>query len=257
MSLARTALRLSVVEALRPSVIATSADYPTSAQGRVFDSRMDAIDDVAADERAPTIVVFTDDDDANPAQPGGGDPFERFVDLVFELSVIAFGEDPAQPDTFVPVVPVTDAQCEAALDILELQVRFVLRVGPTGKLVRRVFGSPRRITSSPARTSEEGYRLATRTMTVRMRIPDDCFDLSPTAIAEGTARLPDPLRTVIEALPAGSYGAAIGAGLGPFAPAAPVLPALERVGLNFDTANPAGVTDGTTDVAAVATPPQS
>lgn len=258
MTLARTALRLAAIEGLAPTGTKASDAWPTIARHRVFDSRLDMLDDLAADERAPVIVVYTDTDDGTSGDPSGGPPFKRFVDLVFEISVVAFAEQEGSPETFVPYFPVTDAQTEAALDLLEAGIAFALLKAPTGILFQRlVRGKVPTTSSAPQRSSEEAVRVAMRTVTWRCQIPDDCFDMAPAALASGNDRLPEPLRSVVAGLAATAYGQQIAAGLAAFAPRAPVRTPLSGVGLNHDIASPQGVTDGTIDVAATVTIPQT
>ena len=181
-------------------------------------------------------------------------PFKRFVDLTFEISVVAFAEQEDAPNTFVPYFPVTDAQTEAALDMLEAGISRALLKGSSGTLFRSLTKSKVPTTSSaPQRSSEEAVRIAMRTIVWRCQIPDDCFDETPSVLASGLDRLPEPLRSIAKALPVGSYGAEIAAGLAGVAPLAPIRTPLAKVALNHDVANPQGVTDETIDVAAEAT----
>jgi hypothetical protein len=118
---------------------------------------------------------------------------------------------------------------DSRLDLLEAQIGFILFYHPTGKIWRDVTGrkveDPR---SVPHRSSEEGVRLARRTVTWKTELKiADCFDAAPFTAPTGLDRLPPPLRGVIEALAATAYGAKIGAGL---ALGAPVMPLAQPLG---------------------------
>lgn len=246
MSLSRTALRLATVEALSPTGV-SPADLPTIAGRRVYDSRMDPIDDLAKGQQAPVVVVYTEYDVATPGEPQGGPPFRRRVTLSIEISVVAMAESPENPATFEPMVPVTDGETEAALDLLEAGIRYSLLYGPTGRLFRKVTGSRIvSIESTPHRATEEAIRLALRAITLQVYVDDDCFD-----ILRGLSRLPEPLASVVAALPAGAYGKTIAEGLAAFAPKIIPPGPLSKVGLVVDAHG-----DGRTDVSASVDIPQ-
>jgi hypothetical protein len=255
MSLSSLALRLAAVEALRPTAaLAENGPWPTIAAHHVYDAKIDQIDDIAAGTRAPVIAVYTEDATATSRQEGP--PFEAQVDLCFELSVAQMMEDPDFPGEFAPAVPVTDAESEASLDLLESSIRFALIYGPTGRLFRTVSGNRiKSISSKPARSSEEVVRLAMRSMTMRIEISDDCFDLAPNAALTGVNALPEPLRSLIIALPDGSYGKAIGLALATAAPQSPVPARPWSLSSGFDFHVPSDPDDDP-DVETSVTPPQ-
>lgn len=255
MSLSRLALRLAAIEALRPTAaLATDGPWPTIAAHHVYDAKIDQIDDLALGARAPVIAVYTDDTQSISRHEGP--PFEVEVDLCFELSVAQMLEDPDDPDNYVPGIPVTDAESEASLDLMESSIRFALMYGPTGVLFRRVSGNRiKSISAKPARSAEEAVRLAMRSITMRVQIDDDCFDLSPAAALAGVDALPEPLRSVVNALPAGSYGKAIGLALSNAVPTAPVPARGWSVSSGFDFHDPPDP-DEPPDVEASVTPPQ-
>lgn len=254
MSLARTALRLAAIEALRPAAsLAADGPWPTLARHRVYDAKIDQIDDLALKDRAPVVSVYTDDDESQTAH--SGPPFKRFVELCFELSIAQMAPSPDDPDLYEAAVPVTDAESEASLDLLESAIKFALMYGPTGRILRTVTGNRiEKITSKPTRTGEEAVRLAMRSLTMRVQIDDDCFDLAPLANATGLDRLPQPLRGVVQALGETSYGRAIGTALAAASPAAPVPTRPFSVAADIDATVPA---DDEPDMSAVITPPQT
>src|SRR5437588_7149106 len=94
--LARTALRLATVEALRPTAaLGSDGPWPTLAGKLVFDSRIDPIDDLSPDQQRTVVCVYTDSEEGYAGQRAGGPPFKAVVDLVFEVSVLHAGDDPA------------------------------------------------------------------------------------------------------------------------------------------------------------------
>ena len=220
------------MEALRPSAITDpTGPWPTLGGRYIFDSRLDPIEDLAADERRSIAVVYTEDDNGEAGQKAGGPPFKRTVELAIELSVAALVTDGTD---YAAGIPVTDGELESSLDLFEAQVRFVLFYGPTGKLFRDLTG--RRcndIHSVPKRTAEEGVRLAMRTLRMKVTIPDDDYLAAPAAGLTGNDRLPEPLKSVIAALASGSYGAKLGAGLAADSSMMPARTALATV--TFDT----------------------
>ena len=220
MSFARIALRLTTMEALRPSaVVAANGPFPTMAGTHVFDSRVAPISDVSPDERRPIAVVYTERDYYNPGQRAGGPPFLHLIDLVVQTSLVVRDTGAAE---YTVGVPATDAELDASLDLFEAQILFCLVYGPTGALWRKLTG--RRILdiqSAVHRDSEDGARLAERTMTIRVAVDEDEFDPAPAVDPAGLDRLPEPLRSIVAELAAGAYGAALAQGL---AAAAPVMP---------------------------------
>lgn len=261
MSLARTALRLAAIEALRPTgslprpAAPAGGPWPTIARHRVYDAKIDAIDDLAVGARAPVISVYADEDESTTRQKGP--PFERYVELSFELSIAQLMENPDKPDEYEPAIPVTDAESEASLDLLETSVRFALIYGPTGTLFRKASGNRvMSIISRPTRSGEEAIRLAMRTVTMRVQIDDDCFNLAPDGTEAGLDRLPQPIRGIVEALPDSAYGRAIAAGLSDYAPTAPVPTRPFTIEAGLDAHKPHDH-DRDPDVIVEITPPQT
>ena len=256
MALERTALRIAAVEALAPADQYGAAQpvWPTLAGGHVYDSHMQPVDDLTADEKRPIVVVTTERDETAAPQRHGGRPAERTVELRVEMSVVAALEVEGQ--TYVVALPGNDPEVEAQLDLLEEQVDFALRIGPSGALYRAIGGG--RIistTSDPDRAGEEAVRLSMRSLVLTVRLTAACFDAAPPTVASGFDRLPEPLRTVALALPATSY-ALIDADGGPgflhrladAAATAPVLPSLDVVRLDMEVASADGTQDGDLDM---------
>lgn len=114
----RTALRLATVAALT----AGGTTPPTIAGLNVFDSRRDAISDLEPDDRAPVIVVRTDEDftDRRDSTGKATTLARRTVALLIELSIVTARDDGTND------WPVSDAGLEAMLDLLEYQVHDAL-----------------------------------------------------------------------------------------------------------------------------------
>jgi hypothetical protein len=194
-SLARTALRLAAVEALNSDpVIAALCD------GRVYDSRVTDFDHT---ERVPVIIVTTDDDQGEAySANNGGEPFDLTVDLVLEIAMMATAIDDAG-DAVGLGSPATDRELEAVLDLLEERAVTILTVPETAaaRLVRAVTRRVTRKKSSRFATDETGEKLAIRLTTLSVALKGDDYVTVPTG---PFAALPDPLRTVCAAMPAGS-----------------------------------------------------
>lgn len=239
MSLSRLALRLAAVEAIRPSAaVLANQPLPTIAGKLVFDSRIDPIDDLSTREQWPVIVVYTEEDHAQGGQASGGPEFKRIIDLLFELSIVvrASGD---QPGTFTAGTPATDSELESALDLMEAQILFALMYGPSGKIWRAITG--RRVpeyTSLPHRTSEEGVRLAMRSLRMKVQVDDEKFIVVPDAPLTGIDRLAGPLADVYAALAATSYGQGVVLGLSNDVPTGAVRVPLKTVNFTFQTGSP-------------------
>lgn len=206
MSLARTALRLAVIEALfSHPVIASRCEY------RVYDSRIGDFDDK---EPVPVIIVTTEElaGEAWNSQNGGA-PFNDACDLVLEIGMAQFVEDDGKD--FL-VQPGTDGELEASLDLIEQCAEWILTLGkshplarqqtPAGKLLLKAV--TRRVskrTSSRFQPGDGGERLAIHLLTFRVELKGEQIE-SYAIPPEPFGVLPDPLRTVAEAMVAGSSG---------------------------------------------------
>lgn len=253
MTLASTALRLAAIEALRPAASTKPhGPWPTIAKWRVYDAKLDNIDDLATDNRAPVVIVYTDDEKA-VSYANDGRPFRRTASLGIEMSIPQIVQDPDNQGHFYAEAPETDAETEASLDLLAASIEFALFLGPTGRIFRILTSKVSGISYQNGGTSEEAARLAFRSMTIDVELPDLCFSLAPTAPLTGLDRLPEPLRSVIAALPDQSYGRAIGTALADFAPTAPIPVRPFTIAGAMDAHVPAA---GDEDVQFIATPPQ-
>jgi hypothetical protein len=198
MSLARTALRLAVSrDLLADPVIAALCP------GRVFDSIMDP---PASDKFRPIITITTEDDSGDAFDPqNGGVPFDQTVDLVLEIAMAAKGD--GEDDD--PLIPVTDRELEAMLDLVEHRAVEVITVGEGPALTRKVSRRVPKFKSSRFPDNENGLRLAIRVVTLSVELKGE-DQLDATVVPEGPfANLPDPLRTVCQLMPAGTSGAVV------------------------------------------------
>ena len=206
MSLARTALRLAVIEALfsHPAVAAQCGE-------RIYDSRIGDFNDK---EVVPVIVVTTEElsGEAWNAQNGGA-PFEDACDLVLEIGMAQFVQGDQGDFLFQPG---TDAELEAGLDLIEQCAEWILTLGRThprapqktaaGRLLLEAV--TRRVskrTSSRFAPDDGGEQLAIHLLRFRVELKGE--DIETYAVPPGPfGILPDPLRTVAQSLVEGSSG---------------------------------------------------
>lgn len=205
MTLARTALRLATLAALKGDESAR----PTLAEGRVYDSRIsDFAPETSLDDAKPTIIVLTDSDEGEAlSRQNGGPPFIRLIDVVLELGIIQTIKD---GDDFIVGYPDTDARHEASLDALEYQIMRRLGYDPAPlSVLWRSFVRPRKHDCHRQVLDDSGVKLACRILTLTCEVSDDQDQVfnSGDVIPTGIDALPDPLRRVAAAMPAGSSGA--------------------------------------------------
>lgn len=205
----RTALRLATIAALTGGGNGgsdSSPVWPTMARGNVFDSKRNPIEDIIGTERRPVIVVRTDLDEGHYNNAGAPVPklMRRDVSLILELSVLGQIHviDPGSGKETVEIdSPESDSQLEAALDLLEWQVK------------NSLFGSanfnswwPRQWsrlgwTSDQLYTEPDhgGLRLAARWVSIPVRAPEDCLP-GPLRYDDPSwmQHLPDYLATIFD-----------------------------------------------------------
>ena len=234
MSLERIALRMAAVMALSNGY---TAPYPTMAGNRVFDSRQDPIDGLSPGQLVPLLTLYTDDDTGESISGGnGGPPFQRTTTLMIELSISQLGE--ANPAGEAPLIlPETEPELDAALDVFEMQVERVFHDGLStwGKQLSKVTKSIQKWSSMRFIEREGNIRLAARQLQIMVELPL-ARDIEPVlAPATPTPVIPAPLGPLLTAVIASAS---------PYAPiatavrdqilAAPgstpiVLPALDRI----------------------------
>jgi hypothetical protein len=237
--LARTFARLCALEACRPSALLGTDNpaWPTLAANYVFDSSIDPVDDMALDHRRPIIIVYTEDDDQKKIAQGGPNFYASHINLVFEISVI----QQAREGNDLIVGPVySDTESEAQLDALEAQIFHSLHFGASGALFRKMTRLPFETWRSTVhRSSEEGLRIAMRTITGQIRLADTMTAPAPATAPTGLDRLPSALQPIAQALGGSTYLAAVVAGVAAAAPTMPQAVPLNTVGITVDAKTPA------------------
>lgn len=209
MSLSRTALRLAVVEALSPFAQHANVNpiWPTFAGRQVFDSKISAVALTSLDPLVPSIVVTTDQ--AKTAARGSaqdvtvaGDGKETCT-LGFEIMVPVKIEGD-QGETVAMVGP-TDAMAKALIEMIEDQIhQRLVEARMTGPL-RHILLSVEEIESFPYNDPDTDVPLSALRLELTCHIRQRERWTPPPP--EWTLRhLPEPLRSVALALPAGSYG---------------------------------------------------
>jgi hypothetical protein len=255
MSLSRLALRLAAVEVLCPSAIAATGPYPTWAGNEVYDSRISTISDVdgwqkflAQVEGKPIVMVYTEEQETTPME-GARYPAEiENVDLVIETMIAASSTVEVDGQEVGSLgAPITSAQHEAMLDVLEAQIRGLLdpniaqpfdaTVSAARSVYLKVAREMHHVKSAPIRDVDKTSRHAARTLTFKMRIPFSRPFRPSLADGDATiAGLPEPLYSVAASLdPSSAAGVLVrqmAAGIG----ASPVLPTLSdiRISTNVD-----------------------
>ncbi len=214
MSLERTALRLGVVMALSNGY---AAPWPTIAEARVFDSRIDPIEGLGKGDLAPMAVVYTDDDEGEQlSDNNGGPPFRHMVKLCIELVIGMGGE--ANEDGTVPAVMVqTEPELEAMLDLFETQVDRIFRHPVTPWATRLFEHLIVRVESwkSTRYVEREGQaRIAARQIVATVMLPQPPEPEIVATAPTGTQPIPAPLGPLLQAIVDGD---------GPYAPSASAL----------------------------------
>lgn len=199
MTLARTALRLQAVRTLLADPVIDAL-----CQGRIYDSR---VGDLDAKEPVPTIVITTEEDDA-PAYSAnnGGVPFDHTCDLVLEIAMTATERDEAGNCAIGS--PATDSELEACLDLIEERAVEALTVGDTPEAYLLRTAVTRRVTKQKSSrfSTEQGIRLAIRLVTLTTKLKGEDQRDATVAVSGPYAVLPEPLRSVARAMPAGYSG---------------------------------------------------
>lgn len=214
----RTALRLAAVAVLTNL---GRSPWPTLVGRHVYDSRRDDITDLVDKERRPLLVVRTNKDLTSLRDPRTGQPSNVFshrqVLLQIEASVVTGVED--GDGNLVAAWPVTDAELEAMLDLLEWQVWSALTgMSPLALWYREEVMARfeiEQIDSVPLYSEDGRFRLAAREISYVWRIPADCrppalraadveLDGAGSPIVSGA--LPPPLVAVFDKIAAEGDG---------------------------------------------------
>lgn len=203
--LAAEAVRLVAMEILCPtSAQEAGTGFPTAAGARVFDSRAPSLTEIDREaEYTPVIALYT-----RRSSTGLRGPMTEVrdtltttvLDVVAELAVVATdpAPGPGQPAEYVDAMADGDATARLVLAALGGQIRFLLTESAYGSPWRRLVREVVSMTTETFGVPEFGLRFQRLMLSFELSIAEDRFDLE-------NGGLPEPLRSVYEALPAKSY----------------------------------------------------
>lgn len=164
MSLARLALRIATVKALRGH---------TWAGDMVRDSEIGPIDDAAQDKEIPFVVVYTDDSEG---EVSGTDLFAHDGKqcLVIEVGVTTRMK-PGRSGPGGWAIPTTDAGMEMTIDAIERQIKLALTdpANPWGEFWRKLVLSIDMRKSQRGAAAKDGVRFAGRQIVLDVDLPRD------------------------------------------------------------------------------------
>ncbi|NTI27664.1 hypothetical protein [Rhizobium rhizogenes] len=219
--LSAEALRLVAVEVLLPTASQPDGPFPTLAGALVCDSRAAPLEALRQDAPyTPVISLYTPESGVKlrgPHAAASDTEADAWLDIVAELAVRASenGVD------FTDAMAGDDPEARLVLAALCAQVRFLLERSQTGGLWRKLVRNIEEIEYKTFAVPELGLRWQRVTMRFHCSIRDDDFDTA-------SGGLPEPIRSVYEALPAASYAKEKLAALAAhFAPE--ILPALREI----------------------------
>jgi hypothetical protein len=245
--LARAFLRLTALEALRPSaLLAAGGPFPTLAGLYVSDSRIYPIDDLNDEEKRPLIGVFTETSGLEKIAQSGPRFYLGEAELVFELSVVSTFVAAEGAEVVVDYAD-TDAALEITLDVMEEQIFHALHFGPTGALFRKMVKLPfvEWKSAMKHRAGEENVRLAARTIRAKIAVKETCYDAAPVTVPTDFDRLPSGLQSIAAQLTESTYLHDLALGMARVAPVMPVRVDLKSVAI---TAAPQPGVTGTVPV---------
>lgn len=251
MSLSRLALRLAAVESLSPSALIETGPWPTWAGNRVYDSRIAPIADandwkefLAEVDGKPIVSIYTEEQETNPIE-GATYPAEvETVELYAEIMIAAGAVVEVDGQEVGSIeAPITDAQHEAMLDMLEQQLRNLLdpqseaNTGSKSPYVK-IAWELHHVKSVPMRDAvNRQSRQAARTISFKIKVRRTyAFGTPKPGEPADIAGLPEPLKSVALAVeptsPAGQLLRQIALGQ----PPRPKRPPLDdiRVATNLD-----------------------
>ena len=222
--LAAEALRLAAVEVLSPTASQPNGPFPTLAGRLVYDSRGAPLEDLRQDAPyTPILSLYTPESGVKlrGSQAAASDSeADAWLDIIAELAVKS-SQDGVD---FVDAMAGDDPEARLVLAALCAQVRRLLERSQAGGLWRRLVRSIEETEYKTYAVPDFGLRWHRVTIRMHCSIRDDDLSMD-------SAGLPEPLRSVYEALPDGSYAkeklAALAAHF-----AAETLPALNEVHLN-------------------------
>ena len=198
--LSAEALRLAAIEVLTPlAAINAGSGFPTLAGKKVYDSRAAAVGDL--DETAaytPVLSLYTVSARSvarSDAAAVDDAECETVLEIVAELAVAA--KDEATGEIFSDAMAAADPETRLVLATLTAQVVFLLRESQAGYLFRQFCLGIRRIEEETFAVPSLGLRWQRTSIRLTCGIPEDGY--------VRTGGLPEPLRSLVFQLPAGSY----------------------------------------------------
>jgi len=246
MMLARTALRLAVIEALAPYAQEAEANptWPTFAGKFVFDTEIRATALADVDKPVPIIRVTTDE---TVLKADGTDvtlessSTAQVITLACEILVPVRAGDGDSAE--VQAVGPTDAAAEALLDLIEEQIKQRLDEARMNGALERVLVSIVEMDSLSYRDPDTDTRLSARRLEFSCRVHRGRRWPSPLpADPQPFDYLPQPLADVARALPVGSYGHKIATMLGSLIGRPADFPALNEMRLAINLKRDGGDT---------------
>lgn len=236
--LAAEALRLTAIETLLPTAkVEAGETLPTLAGKHVYDSRPVELQDLDRDPPSgytPVISLYTSEASAQlmgEAAAATDTEASAMLVVIAELAVVT--DDGDGDDAFVEPMAQDDPEARLVLAALCSQVRFLLERSVAGGHWRQLVRHIVKVDTSTFAAPDFGMRFQRVMMRFACSIKDDDFDL-----VDGG--LPEPIRSVHAALPAGSYAKDKLGALGAYF-VADQLPALGEVAVD------AGGVDGGVD----------
>jgi len=192
--LAQLVLRRAALAAICPPA-PVGGVWPTLAQDRVFDSRLDGYDKFSSEEPRIAIVIYTEEMRSQPGSTINGQPHTPTVQLIVQVTARQLVD--VDNDLSLDM-PSSDPLLEAAIDTTCSQILHRLMVKPRAAfyLARsRVVDQ----SSEPYRESEGGSPIAARAIILSCQMPRDYG--SPAWARKVAALLPDgdDGRQIIEA----------------------------------------------------------
>jgi hypothetical protein len=197
--LSAEALRLAAIEVLCPTASQESGSgYPTLAGKSVFDSRAAALEDLdPSAPYTPVLALYTSESGVSLRghMAAADDTLaDAVLDVVAELAVTANDDS----GDFVDAMADDDPGARLVLGALCAQVRRELERSQRGNLFRRIVSRIVKVEQQAFAMPNYGLRWQRVMMRFHCEIRDDEFDMAP-------GGLPEPIRSLYEALPDGSY----------------------------------------------------
>jgi hypothetical protein len=197
--LAAEAVRLLTVELLRPTATPDDGNFPTLAGPRVYDSRGATLTELDHERKyTPVLAVYTHESAVEAAGPASGFNDTEASVILHVVAELAVSTSDGAGSEFVDAMADTDAEARLVLAALVAQVRRVLQFSAAGAGWRRLVKQVLQVEEKTHAIPEFGLRYQRIFCTFKLAIRDDDFDLSRPG-------LPEPLRSVADELPEGSY----------------------------------------------------